>query len=129
MAFWNKKKLDSRLITYFVNHKIPYEIVNEESTQIQFELCLAEKKMMIYPYLSMKDDMISFNVNVTEHVLKGYDYESLNQFNLKSPFFKAMITEKGIIVLEYRFVNEDIEIMMDQLIESIFSLQEEIDAL
>lgn len=130
MAFWNKKKADSKVVSFFIEHKIPYEIVNEEArTRIRFELCLADRQIMIYPYLTLEEDMISLNVNITEHSLKGFDYELLNQFNMQSKFLKAFITEKGIIVLEYRFLYGNEEAVLESLIDNIFSLQEKIDTL
>ncbi len=129
MAFWSKKKTDTKLISYFIDKKIPYEIDNSDRIRIKFELCLTEKKIMIYPYLTIDEDVISFNVNLVEHTLKSFNYERLNQFNLKSRYFKAYVTDAGIIVLEYRFILCDDLKIMDELIQSLVDMQEEIDLL
>lgn len=129
MAFWSKKKSDSKILSYFIEHKIPYEIVNEETMRIRFEICLADKQIMIYPYITAEEDFISFNVNITEHAIKGFDYEALNRFNMKSKYFKAFITETGIIILEYRFLYGNENENISKLIDSLFALQDDIDAL
>lgn len=129
MAFWSKKKSDSKILSYFIEHNIPYEIVSEEAMRIRFELCLADKQIMIYPYITAEEDFISFNVNITEHSIKGFDYEVLNRFNMKSKYFKAFITETGIIILEYRFLYGNENEIISKLIDSLFALQDDIDAL
>lgn len=129
MAFWSKKKSDSKILSYFIEYNIPYEIVSEEAMRIRFELCLADKQIMIYPYITAEEDFISFNVNITEHSIKGFDYEVLNRFNMKSKYFKAFITETGIIILEYRFLYGNENEIISKLIDSLFALQDDIDAL
>lgn len=129
MAFWNKKKVDSRFISYFIDKKIPYEVENNEVIRIKFEMCLKEKQLMIYPYLTIDDHTISLNVNLVEHSLKGYNFERLNEFNLQSKFFKAYITDTGIVVLEYRFMQGDDCSILDELLQNLVNLQNEIDVL
>lgn len=129
LAFWSKKKIDNKIISYFIDKKIPYEVLEQEKCCIRFELCLAERQIMIYPYLTIDGDLVSFNVNITEHSLKGFDYQMLNQFNLESKFFKAYLTKEGIIALEYRFLGVEDTGILDSLIDNLFSMQTQIDTL
>ncbi len=130
MAFWSKKRLDDKLIQYFNDKGISYEIETEEAQRFKFELCFQEGGFILYPYITVDEELISFNVNVSQPGLKGFNYEKLNGFNAQSKFFKAYLTDTGIICLEYRFLNtEGISLILDSLVDSLFALTKEIDQL
>ncbi len=96
MAFWSKKRLDDKLIQYFNDKGISYEIETEEAQRFKFELCFQEGGFILYPYITVDEELISFNVNVSQPGLKGFNYEKLNGFNAQSKFFKAYLTDTGI---------------------------------
>ncbi len=126
MALWSKKKLDNKITNYFNDKKITYEIVETEVTKINFELCFPEAKFIIYPYLTIDDSLVSFNINIVQGT-KNYSLDKLNSFNMKSRYFKAYITPEGLVVLEYRFNNaDDIIKNLDVLIQSLYDLTNEI---
>lgn len=129
MALWSKKKLDSKIINYFNDKKITYEIVEDEITKLNFELCFPEAKFILYPYLTIDGSLISFNINISQ-TSKGYSLDKLNSFNMKSRYFKTYITPEGLVVLEYRFNNtDDIVKNLDILIQSLYDLTSEISQL
>ena len=129
MAFWNKKKNNSNNnLEYLNENNICYEIENGDNTKIKLQLCIPEKNIMIYPYITLDNGIVSVNINVNKQSLKNYDYSKLNDFNIKSKFFKAYILDNGVIVLEYRFNDETkLNSYLKLLIDSLYSLQNEID--
>lgn len=129
MAFWNKKKNNSNNnLEYLNENNICYEIENGDNTKIKLQLCIPEKNIMIYPYITIDNGIVSVNINVNKQSLKNYDYSKLNDFNIKSKFFKAYILDNGVIVLEYRFNDETkLNSYLKLLIDSLYSLQNEID--
>ena len=129
MAFWNKKKNNSNNnLEYLNENNICYEIENGDNTKIKLQLCIPEKNIMIYPYITIDNGIVSVNINVNKQSLKNYDYSKLNDFNIKSKFFKAYILDNGVIVLEYRFNDETkLNSYLKILIDSLYSLQNEID--
>ncbi len=130
MAFWNKKRMDEKLIQYFNDKGISYEVEAGEVQRFSFELCFQEGGFILYPYITVDDVLISVNINISQQALKGFNYEKLNSFNAQSKFFKAYITDTGIICLEYRFQNcENVSQVLDALVESLFASAKEIDQL
>lgn len=129
MAFWSKKR-SNKIYEYFDKRGITYQKEENDITRIKFDLCFKENNFILYPYLTIEEDnnLISFNVNVSSNNLKNYDLSIINDFNIKSNYFKAFITEKGIVVLEYRFFSsDDLFKILDELIESLVTLGNEID--
>lgn len=131
MAFWSKKKTN-KICAYFEEKSISYQIDDSDIVRIKFELCFKENNFIVYPYLTFDEanNLISFNINISSNNYRNYSFDKLNKFNMLSNYFKAYITEKGIVVLEYRFViPDDLNSTLDLLINSLISLGSEIDAL
>ncbi|MDE5715224.1 MAG: hypothetical protein K2I42_03725 [Anaeroplasmataceae bacterium] len=129
MAFWNKKRGNTKLANYFTSKGIEYEMTDGQQDKVTFTLVFKNRDFILHPYLTLEDNYISFNINVVKCNLKNFDMIKLNTFNLSSKFFKAFISEEGIVILEYRFLESDLEMMLDILISDLYSLEEEIDAL
>lgn len=131
MTFWSKKKTN-KICAYFEEKSISYQIDDSDIVRIKFELCFKENNFIVYPYLTFDEanNLISFNINISSNNYRNYSFDKLNKFNMLSNYFKAYITEKGIVVLEYRFViPDDLNSTLDLLINSLISLGSEIDAL
>lgn len=129
MAFWSKKKLDNRFVNYFNDKKIPFELTDENPVRMKFELVMPLHRMILYPYLTLDEELVSFNINITQGN-KNYDLSKINHFNMQSKFFKAYLTEEGLVVLEYRFsIVDNVGEIMDSLIESLFGLGDMIGSL
>lgn len=127
---WSKKKLVSKLTQYFNEKNIVARADEEDNLKIKLELCFIEQGYMLYPYITIEENLVSININVNQHVLKGFSFEKINEFNEASNFFKAYLTKEGIVVLEYRFYAFELETeVFDSLISSLFLLQKEIDML
>lgn len=129
MAFWNKKKGNSKLMHYFATKGIACEEVEGEKEKLTFSLAFKERDYMLHPYITIENNLVSMNVNVVQSSVKNYDLFKLNTFNLNSNFFKAFITEEGIVTLEYKFLDQNIENMLDLLLDALYQLEEEIDSL
>lgn len=128
MAFWNKKKESNKLEDFFKSNNINYQI-SDDNKQIKFELLFKKNNYILYPYLTLDENIISFNVNINKVNPKNYNLISLNNFNLKSKFFKVYLLDSGLIVLEYRFYDYDAINILNELIDSLYSLEEELDLL
>ena len=125
---WNKKKLLAKISLYFDNKNISYEI--EEDSILKLELYFKESEYVLYPYITIDQSICSFNINISKNVIKGYNYEKINLFNQKSKFFKAFILESGIVVLEYRFIlNEMDSFLFDSILDSLYLLENDIETL
>ncbi|MBQ9124772.1 MAG: hypothetical protein IJY14_03680 [Acholeplasmatales bacterium] len=128
MAFWSKKKMSDSLNRYFNDNKATLNIENDI---ISFELYL-DKGYTLYPYISLdeENDNVSFLINLREVNDKNI-YEKINQFNLKSMYLVAKLNEDKILLLEYNFkaYHDNINEIIDNIIKSIFDLQEDIDSL
>ena len=126
---WSKKKILARLGQYLENKKIPFEY-DEENLKLQLELYFEKLSYMLYPYISIEENLCSININISQPYLKGYNYEKMNDFNKESKFFKAFITEEGIVVLEYRFILNEIDgETFDTIIDSLYAVEGLIDTL
>lgn len=126
---WNRKKILARLGQYLENKKIPFEY-DEENLKIKMELYFANSSYMLYPYITIEDNLCSIDINVSEHSFKGFSYEKINEFNRESKFFKAFMTEEGIVSLEYRFILDEIDgVVFDSIIDSLYASEAFIDAL
>lgn len=126
---WNKKKILARLGQYLENKEIPFEY-DEMNLKIKLDLYFKNLSYMLYPYISVEDGICSINVNVSEHSLKNYDYETLNEFNKTSRFFKAFLTEEGIVSLEYRFILNEVDAdVLDAILDSLYATESIIDTL
>lgn len=126
---WSKKKILARLGQYLENKQIPLEY-DEENLKIKIELYFKNLSYMLYPYITIEDYLCSINMNISEHTLKNFNYEKINEFNKQSKFFKAFITEEGIVSLEYRFVLNEIDSnALDIILDSLYATEALIDTL
>ena len=79
MALWSKKKVGTKIINYLKEKNISYQIDEQSSTIIKFELCFTDSGFILYPYISVDEinSLVTFNVNVSQINVKnnGYDYE------------------------------------------------------
>lgn len=126
MALWSKKKVGTKIINYLKEKNISYQIDEQSSTIIKFELCFTDSGFILYPYISVDEinSLVTFNVNVSQINVKNNGYNVLNEINKKSIFLKAYITDDSILVLEYRFkVIDDISITLEGIINNVFSLE------
>ena len=132
MALWSKKKVGTKIINYLKEKNISYQIDEQNSTIIKFELCFTDSGFILYPYISVDEtnSLVTFNVNVSQINVKNNGYNVLNEINKKSIFLKAYITDDSILVLEYRFkVIDDISITLEGIFNNLFSLENIIEKL
>ena len=132
MALWSKKKVGTKIINYLKEKNISYQIDEQSSTIIKFELCFTDSGFILYPYISVDEinSLVTFNVNVSQINVKNNGYNFLNEINKKSIFLKAYITDDSILVLEYRFkVIDDISITLEGIFNNLFSLENIIEKL
>lgn len=131
-SLFGSKKLIDRLIKYCNEKNM---IINQEDNKYIFELLLSESGYMLYPYFILDEEKeelsMVINIRKSEKSLTVDDYSKINSFNNKSKYFSARVSEENIIYIEYSaLVNADnIKDVFKTLIENIFSLQEDIDAL
>lgn len=132
MAFWSKKKIVDSLTRYLSEQNVTW---HEELDCITFELYFQKSGFSLYPYIRIDEerDELSIVINLKE-AEDGYLAQRgavrINDFNIRSPYFTAKIKE-GILILEYNCVI-DYDItpkIVNNSIESLFSLQEELDNL
>lgn len=125
---WSRKKIVMKVTQYLEHKHISYDI--DEDFRIRLELFFKEHSFMIYPYMTIENQICSINVNVSEQSLKGLNYEKLNTFNVQSKFFKAYISSEGVIVLEYRFIIQEVDsVVLDAILDSLYVVEEYIDRL
>ncbi|MDE6656620.1 MAG: YbjN domain-containing protein [Anaeroplasmataceae bacterium] len=126
---WSRKKILARLGQYLENKQIPFEY-DEEEYRIKLDLFFNNLGYMLYPYITIEDSLCSININVSEHSLKGFNYERMNGFNKISKFFKAFLTEEGIVCLEYRFIMNELDsYTFDKILDSLYAVEAIIDTL
>lgn len=126
---WGKKKIIVKMLQYFENKNIVYTY-DEDKALIQVELYFKEKEYMLYPYITMNESICSININIAERPMKSYSLEQLNHFNQESKFFKAYLSSAGVVVLEYRFIFQEMDSsVLDAIFDGLYSLENEIDCL
>ena len=133
MAFWNKKKPLDLIENFFDSNNATYTISNNE---VSFEIHFNDYNFTIYPYIKIDDEkgLISFSVNIIEVNKKDISSKiltTLNEFNLKSVYFKAFVNDDNILYLEYNtFANVDnILNVLQGVIDSLFNLSDLINEL
>ena len=128
MAFWSKKKMIDSLNKYFNENKVT---VSSKDEFITFDLYL-DKGYTIYPYIKLDEENDNFSILINLRELKEKNiYEKLNSFNIKSMYLTAKVNEDGIIILEYngKAYHDNIVDILNNIIETIFDLQDDIDNL
>jgi len=124
---FGKKKIIDLIIKYFNEKKISYE---KNLNIISFSASYND--FSIYPYIKINEEnqQVSFLVNIRKINQKENVFEKLNTFNIKSQFFRAILSE-DIIVLEYNTLvdSDNLNDILDQMIDSLSSLRVEIKEL
>lgn len=132
MAFWSKKKMVDSLLKYLTEQNVTY---TETLDCISFELFFQKSGYSVYPYIKLNEEKeevaIIINLKKLEAEPSFKQYQKLNFFNLKSKYFTARINEALVLYLEYNAYcsYDSIDKIVDRSIESLFSLQEEMDNL
>ncbi|MGM9970197.1 MAG: hypothetical protein ACI35S_07365 [Anaeroplasma sp.] len=128
LGIFGNKKLIDKLLKYFNEKNIT--IINENN-KYSFELFMVESGYSLFPYFTLDDESNELSIVINVIKKEEVDYNKVNSFNLKSKFFAAKISNENIIYLEYNtIVNADnIKEIFMNVIESVFSLQEDIDNL
>ena len=125
MALWSKKKVGTKIVNYLKDKNISYQLEEQASTIIKFELCFLESGFILYPYITIDEDnsLVTFNVNVSQVNMKNA-FNVVNEINRKALFLKSYVTDDSILVLEYRFkAVDDISITLEGIINNVFSLE------
>lgn len=124
MGFFSKTTIE-KINKYFKEK----EITLEKKDDI-YSFMITYDTFSVEPYFKVdSNDYITMNVNLRMIDEKKFDYKTINDFNLNSPFFKAMVSDNNIIYLEYVFKIDDVEELFDSIIDSLVSLKNEIDSL
>lgn len=128
-TLFSSKKLIDKIEKYFIDSKTT---LNHENNRYSFELFLSESGYSLYPYFMLNEDetIISIIVNVRKKEENEDIYSKLNAFNLISKYFTAKCNDESIY-LEYNspIGYDNLKEIFKNTIESIFSLQEDIDKL
>lgn len=125
MALWSKKKVGTKIVNYLKDKNISYQLEEQASTIIKFELCFVESGFILYPYITVDEvnSLVTFNVNVSQVNMKNA-FNVVNEINRKALFLKSYVTDDSILVLEYRFkAVDDISITLEGIINNVFSLE------
>ena len=125
MALWSKKKVGTKIVNYLKDKNISYQLEEQASTIIKFELCFVESGFILYPYITIDEvnSLVTFNVNVSQVNMKNA-FNVVNEINRKALFLKSYVTDDSILVLEYRFkAVDDISITLEGIINNVFSLE------
>lgn len=125
MALWSKKKVGTKIVNYLKDKNISYQLEEQASTIIKFELCFLESGFILYPYITIDEvnSLVTFNVNVSQVNMKNA-FNVVNEINRKALFLKSYVTDDSILVLEYRFkAVDDISITLEGIINNVFSLE------
>ena len=125
MALWSKKKVGTKIVNYLKDKNISYQLEEQASTIIKFELCFVESGFILYPYITIDEvnSLVTFNVTVSQVNMKNA-FNVVNEINRKALFLKSYVTDDSILVLEYRFkAVDDISITLEGIINNVFSLE------
>ena len=124
--FSTKRPVD-KISKFFLDEGIT---VDECNGVYKFELYLSEGGYSLYPYFKFngEDGYLSININIRR--VEEPDYASLNSFNLISKYFTAKYKD-GAIILEYNTLTsiDNVKEILENALESIYSLQADIDKL
>lgn len=129
---FNKKKTSDALEKQFKEKNISLEF---KDGKYSFELVMKNEGYSLYPYFFVdeekKEMSIVINIKTISGLLTLEDYQRINNFNLKSKFFTAKVSQDKVLYLEY---NTPIEAgrskeVLDIVVESVFMLSKEIDEL
>ena len=124
MGLFNKSK-EEKLIKFLKEKKISY---NEHDGLIELSLNFSNNKYFLHPYLKIENDDIYITINLRRCNKKDNLYDNINNFNLLSKFFKAII-KNDLLFLSYNgYYSGDNEQILE-ILNSLYSLENEIDNL
>lgn len=129
MAFWGKKSIKDSLIKYLNEQGVTYK---EELGCLSFDLYFKKSEYTVYPYLKINEnnEELSIIINLREVLDSFKDYSRINNFNCQSKYMIAKVRD-GLLYLEYNchVTYDNLAIVLENAVESLFALQEEIDKL
>ncbi len=116
------------------------KLFNERNTSIEgdnpFSFQLNLNKYSLFPYITinLNNDYtnLAFIINLRKiDNITNQLYINMNSFNMKSKYLVCKLNMDNILILEYNtIVNTDnVKSILNDVIESVFSLEEEIDLL
>ena len=124
MGFFNKNKED-KLTKFFKERNITF---NEHDGLIELSLNFNNNKYFLHPYLKIDGNDLLITINIRKCNKKENIYDKINNFNLLSKFFKAII-KNDLLFLSYNtYYSGDNEQIID-ILNSLYSLENEIDNL
>lgn len=101
MSLFNmfSKSLEEKVSKYFKEKQIS---LKKQDDKFYFDLYFPEEKYTLTPYYFVaSSNLITFMVNIKKYENINIDlYNKINEFNLKSEFFKAQI-ENNLLYLHY----------------------------
>lgn len=126
MGLFSKKTIKDELIKCLIEQNISIEGENPYSFQLNLN------NYSLFPYITIKDNNFSFMINIRRvDNINLQVLNNMNNFNLKSKYLTCKINNDNVIVLEYNsLVNIDnVKIILENIIESVFNLNDLIDLL
>ena len=126
MGLFSKKTIKDEMKKYFNEQNISYEGENPYTFQLNLN------NYSLFPYITLKDNNFSFMINIRRvDNINLQVLNNMNNFNLKSKYLTCKINNDNVIVLEYNsLVNIDnVKIILENIIESVFNLNDLIDLL
>ena len=111
---------------YFKERKIS---LTENNNKYEFELNFPNKKFNLYPYFTLDSDYLSIVINIKRVNDKEINQilPMVNGFNAKSKYFTMKIFN-NVVYLEYNtFLDDSFKVFLDEVFNSLNSLEEDID--
>lgn len=130
MGLFSRKTVKDEIKKMFLENNTTIDGVNPFSFQLNLS------RFTLFPYVTLEDGKenvdLHFMINIRKiETLTNNVYLNINSFNLKSKYLTCKLSEENVIVLEYNTnVNTDnVKEILNDIIESVFNLEDLIDSL
>ena len=130
MGLFGRKTVYDEIKKLFIEKNTSIEGENPITFQLNLD------KYSLFPYITLNDNKDYSNISFMINLRKANNdnnqlFNNINSFNMKSKYLVCKLNTDNILILEYNtFVNVDnVKPIINDIIESVFSLQEEIDLL
>lgn len=130
MGLFSRKNVKEEIKKLFIEKNTTIEGDNPYTFQLNLN------KFSLFPYITINENKdyinLSFIINLRKvEAINNQIYININSFNMKSKYLVCKLNMDNILILEYNtIINVDnTRTIINDIIESVFSLEEEIDLL
>lgn len=130
MGLFSRKNVKEEIKKLFIEKNTTIEGDNPYTFQLNLN------KFSLFPYITINENKdyinLSFIINLRKvEAINNQIYININSFNMKSKYLVCKLNTDNILILEYNtIINVDnTRTIINDIIESVFSLEEEIDLL